>query len=61
MDHERAMRAGEMGTGVTPRDAVAEPGARQPLDGMPEPGREWPTILADLRRRAGAGPVNDID
>ena len=26
---------------------------------MPEPGQEWKTILADLRRRATASSVND--
>ncbi|WP_435932517.1 hypothetical protein [Cutibacterium sp. V970] len=28
---------------------------------MPEPGREWPTVLADLRRRATASPVRESD
>lgn len=26
---------------------------------MPEPGHEWQVVLADLRRRANASPLND--
>ena len=49
LDENRATRARE------PVEQPAPSGESQ----MPEPGQEWETILADLRRRATASSVND--
>ncbi|WCC79336.1 hypothetical protein O6R08_07290 [Cutibacterium equinum] len=51
LDGDRAMRARELTEQSQP---VAE-------SQMPGPGQEWPTVLADLRRRATAGPAHETD
>lgn len=51
LDGDRAMRA---------RELVEQPepsGESQ----MPEPSQEWKMVLADLRRRATASPLNDSE
>ncbi|MDO4413074.1 hypothetical protein [Cutibacterium sp.] len=51
LDTDRAMRARELAE-------QSEPTARSH---MPEPGREWSTVLADLRRRVTATTADESD
>ena len=51
LDGDRAMRARELAE-------QSEPAADSQ---MPDPGQEWPTVLAHLRRRATASTVKESD